>query len=480
MLKPLITALSLASLLALTGCQETAKQQSVEKDFDESTFIDSNLPIMVIDTNGNIPDEPKVLARMKLINEGTTNRLDNMINLDYGEDEDNRYIGIEVRGFGSQKFAKQQYGIELWEADNDKSLANYDLGTTENQLESDEAIDDNSKELLDMPKEEDWVLYAPYSDKTLMRNVVAYELANNISNYWHPRTKFVEVFFQSDSELDYRGVYVLTEKIKRDKNRVNINKLKEEEISGEDLTGGYLLELTPKNRLWRDPDKAKISVSNTSPERHLFVEYPKGDDMQPEQKDYISNVFSDFISLIYADQAPTISQLEAHVDTDSLINYLLINELFKNRDAFYSSTYFHKEKNEKIVIGPVWDFNLSSGNDTHVKNINTSPSGWFYRNTWLAEKIFENPELKQALKNRWQALRENEFSDETLSAIISKYYDQLNQGAAKRNFEKWDILGKYIQGNQIPDSNSHKEEVDHFKNWILKRAAWIDSNISKL
>ena len=468
----------LISALALVACQESPNQQSVEKDFDESTFTSSNLPLVVMQTNHiTIPDEPKMLATFTLINSpDNINTLSDSTTLDFGFDDENRYAGIEVRGFGSQAFAKQQYGIELWTHEDGTSLAGYDIGTHEDILEDDEVLDDQATELLGMGKEEDWILYAPYSDKSLMRNVLAYDLATDITGRWQPQTEFVEMFFtDSDNKLDYRGVYILTEKIKRDKNRLDINKLKDDEIDGEDLTGGYILELTPQSRI--KPDETSFKAGSD----HFVIAYPKTKDIQPEQKTYIETYSNSFIDALYSANADDDETgYTAYAELDSLVEYLLINEMFKNRDAFYSSTYFYKDKNEKLVAGPVWDFNLSSGNDTHVENVNTSPSGWFYTNKWVAERLYQSPKFIAAFKARWTELRSGLLSNEAINQRVDTEFAKLNQGAATRNFEKWDILGKYIQGNQIPDSQSHSEEVEYLRNWLLQRLSWIESNIDKL
>lgn len=480
MLKPLVI---FTSALTLIACQESPNQKSVERDFDESTFVSSNLPLVVMQTNHlTIPDEPKMLATFTLINSSDgINQLNDTTNLEFGFDEENRYAGIEVRGHGSQSFAKQQYSIELWTNEEGASLAGYDIGTHENVLEDDEVLDDQSTELLGMGKEEDWILYAPYSDKSLMRNVLAYDLATEITGRWQPQTEFVEMFFtDADSQLDYRGVYILTEKIKRDKNRLDINKLKDDEIDGEDLTGGYILELTPKHRIKSD-EIAFFAGKEQSEEDYFVITYPKAKNLQPEQQAYITDYSNKFVSALYSSNAEDDDTgYTAFAELGSLVDFLLINELFKNRDAFYSSTYFYKDKNEKLVAGPVWDFNLSSGNDTHAKNIDTSPSGWFYTNKWVAERLYESPKFTTAFKARWAELRQGVLSNDAINNRIDSEFSKLNQGAASRNFEKWDILGKFIQGNQIPDSQSHLEEVEYLRAWLLQRLIWIDNNIDKL
>lgn len=468
---PLLTA-----AILLSACQQ-AEEQNPERDFDESSFVSSNLPLIVVQTNGvPIPDEPKVLTRMTIINQGSENVLSDTTHLDYGYDEAHLYAGVELRGSGSQAYAKKQYSVELWQARSGTSLYGYDIGTTKDALKNDSVLADQEAELLGMPAEEDWILNAPYSDKSLMRNVLAYSLAADITGRWQPKTRFTELFFRdADGKLDYRGVYVLIEKIKRDSNRVDLNKLKKDEISGEDLTGGYLLELTTRDRL--NSGDVWIEVGD----HVLAVEYPKAGDLQPEQAAYIRNYMSTFASALYADDADDdTSGYSAYADLDSLIDFLLINEVFKNRDAFYASTYFYKDKNKKLVAGPVWDFNLSSGNDTHLKDVDVSPSGWFYTGKWLASGLYRSPKFIAGLQQRWQELRTGVLADDAINSRIDQCSGELNQGAASRNFEKWDILGKFIDGNQIPDSQSHAEEVEYLRRWLLRRLEWIDSHISSL
>ena len=173
----------------------------------------SNLPIVIINTNGNaIPDEPKVHAWMAIIDNGPEQRNNITDNAnDYDGD-----IGIELHGSSSQSFEKKSYGIEL-------------------RTPSDQ---DSATSILGMPKEEDWILHGPYSDKSLMRNALTYHIGRALG-WYASRTRFCEVVINND----YKGVYVMAEKIKRDKNRVDISKLNPDEISGDDLTGGYIIKI---------------------------------------------------------------------------------------------------------------------------------------------------------------------------------------------------------------------------------------------
>ena len=96
----------------------------------------------------------------------------------------------------------------------------------------------NNVSIFGMPSENDWVLHGPFSDKSLLRNVLAYHMGESTNRYT-PRTQLCELLVNGD----YRGVYMFTEKLKRDKNRVDVAKLKSNDISGEELTGGYLFQI---------------------------------------------------------------------------------------------------------------------------------------------------------------------------------------------------------------------------------------------
>src|SRR5665811_1630254 len=173
----------------------------------------SNLPLIYINTNGRqIPDNPKISAEMGIIwnGPGETNQTSNSFNHFNGK------ISIEIRGSSSQMFPKKSYGFET----------------------KDELGEDMDFPLLGLPEEEDWILYAPYSDKTLIRNVLTFVLAEPLGHYT-PRCRFVELFLNNK----YQGVYVLMEKIKRDKNRVDIANLKLEDNAGDELTGGYIVKI---------------------------------------------------------------------------------------------------------------------------------------------------------------------------------------------------------------------------------------------
>ncbi len=207
-MRPVFTSILIIGL-ALTP-HWLFSQQSHETSWNDSTL----LPLLIIDTNGEeIPDEPRIKAHMGLIHNetGAYNKLEDPYSEYDGQ------ISIERRGESSQYFYdKKSFSIETQTSNGDN----------------------NNVSLLGLPEENDFVLNAPYGDKSLMRNVLSYRLFEKFGHY-SPRTRFVEVIVNGD----FQGVYVLTEKIKRDKNRVDIAKITPKDTTAEDISGGYLLRI---------------------------------------------------------------------------------------------------------------------------------------------------------------------------------------------------------------------------------------------
>jgi hypothetical protein len=196
---------------------ELATQSYVLLEPDVTDF-NSNLPLVLINTFGKeITRDEKLTASVRFID-----TLRGRASIPGAPDFDGR-ASVNLRGRASLRYPKRSYTLKTFDANEDAAVFS----------------------ILGMPKESDWVLYAPYPDKTLMRDVLAYELSNRLGR-WAPRTRFVEVFVnESGGKLgrrDYLGVYVFEEKVKRDKNRVNVANLNPDDNAEPKLTGGYLFK----------------------------------------------------------------------------------------------------------------------------------------------------------------------------------------------------------------------------------------------
>lgn len=332
-----------------------------------------------------------------------------------------------------------------------------------------------------MPAENDWVLYAPYSDKSLIRNALTFDLANKMGQY-ASRTRFCELFLNGE----YLGVYILLEKIKRDKNRVDISKLNPDEISGDDLTGGYILKIDKTEGAeldgWISP-----YAPPTAPDNSIFIQYhyPKPSDIVPEQKEYIRNYITAFEDMLASENfSDPLTGYSAWIDVPSFVDFLLINEISRNVDGYRLSSYFYKDKNSddnKIYMGPVWDFNLAFGNADYydgsmiaglfIDYLLPQVDGFHIPFWWL--QLMSDPKFAQKTIERWQELRESIFHPDTLEANIDGLVTILDE-AQQRNFQRWPILNEYVWPNNFV-GGSYAEEINYLKNWIAQRSNWLDS-----
>jgi hypothetical protein len=417
-------------------------------------FTSSNLPIISINTNGQpIADEPRIIADIGIIDNGVGNRN----NLSDPFNNYNNKISIEVRGESSQMFPKKSFRIETQDA----SGNNFNAA------------------LLGMPPENDWVLYAPYTDKTMMRDVLAYKIGKDLGRYT-PRTRFVELVINGS----YHGVYVLMEKIKVDKNRVDISSLKPADVSGEQLTGGYLLRVDKLDANdypgWRATPTPQLAGENDI----TFQYYdPKGEELVPVQRDYIRSYLTTFQSSLTSTNFKDATQgYKKYLDVGATLDFMLVNEIGKNIDGYVFSTYLYKEKDKngqagKLVMGPLWDFNLAFGNVDYLANAQFAP-GWMwndqYRMYWF-RRMIQDPYFSGALTCRWQELRSTTMTNAYFMNAIDSMANVLSE-AQVRNYQRWPILGTYVWPNQFV-GQTYAQEIDFIKQWILNRLVWMDANM---
>jgi hypothetical protein len=453
---------SLILILGFAGCKKTHTTGPLP-----FPVIDLDIPLISIETNGEeIVDEPKIQANMLVLANNETVFEGN--------------IGIELRGSTSRRlFDKKSFAIETWDADGN------DIDVNINGL----------------PEEEDWVLYGPYSDKTLIRNMLIYDLARDIGGY-ASRGFFTEI----EVNGEYEGVYVFLEKIKRDDNRLALSNLRQSENSGEDLTGGYILKIDKTAGDSDDEDWSgdveytqeisfrseygvfgdELSYSafgaKRGEETYYLYEDPSASDITSEQKNYIQSYINEFETAIINDEFESVYQ--NYIDIDSFVDHFILNELSGNPDAYRLSTYLHKDKNEKLRMGPIWDFNIALGNDGR-----STTEGWiidynqnYPDDLWLIpfywEKLFSDPVFQSTLRSRWNNLRSSSLSVATIHAKIDSYANELgNAGAIDRNFDRWDILGEQVAFNSFV-GETYEDEINYVKDWVEARIEWMDDAIN--
>jgi len=425
------------------------------------TLKTSQHPIVVINTgNSEIPDEPKIAASMGII----YNRvgMDNHISDPYNHYDGS--IGIETRGNSTQGFDKKTYSIELWNA----------VG------------EDISVPLLGMGTEEDWILHAMVIDKTQLRIPYSFYLWQRMGHY-ASNWRYVELVLDGE----YRGLYLLTEKIKRGKDRVAIDKLDRDDVSGDSLSGGYILRID-----WLDDPKGFASNYPSQSGDPMFFQwyYPKANKIEPEQASYIQNWMGTFEEALFADNCRSRGgdRYTDFIDLNSFVDFVLINELSKNSDGYKLSSYVHKhaeKKGGKLVAGPIWDFDQTYGLSDVCSN--NDPTGWTYLQnqegcedlesmpmwwqTMLADTLFRNH-----LNQRWKKFRTSFLHLDSINQWMDAHQVFI-ENAIERNFNKWDdVIGNSIWAEPEPIPESYEEEIAYMKDWLAKRIAWMDAHIANI
>ncbi len=411
-------------------------------------FTSSNLPIVKINTNNqSIVDEPKIMADMAIAYNGVGVR-------NYLTDLPNHYngkIGIELRGQSSQQFPMKSYGIELW--NNDSTSLN--------------------KSLLGMPSESDWVLYAPYTDKTLMRNVLAYQISRELGN-WASNCRYVEVLLNGN----YKGIYVLMEKIKRKATRVNIASLNSTDILYPAISGGYIFSIDKQPNGW--VSNYFTLGSNNSLIKFSYI-YPKESNIVNEQKLYLKNYVDSFENALYANNG----KYKNFSNPKTFVDYFIVNEISRNVDGYRLSAYFNKDRNGKLNAGPVWDYDLAFRNANYCNGSNVSgwafqfnnvcPQDFFAMPFWWSN-LLQDTSFKSLLRCRYFDKRTTTISTIRINNIIDSISNYL-QEAQMRHFTQWPILGQYVWPNATPIPISYSEEITTLKNWLQQRMQWLDGNI---
>ena len=439
-----------------------------------------DLPIVFVDTKGKCLDSKvteKIPATMKVLDGKTNNVADSAKGTRYD-------IGIKVRGQSSALFPKPGYGVEVRD-------------------EKGEGLDVS---LFGLPPSDDWVFHGPYVDKSLVRNALAHWLFRQAGHY-SPRSKHFDLYINGV----YRGVYVLLEKIKRDKYRVNVSKLKETDISGEEVTGGYIwaFDKTGTNTGGAGSGPIEKEGFSTSDGLNVILHYPKKENIKKEQENYLKKYLNDLEGLFK--NGKNGQGYEKYVDMTSALDYVLHEEVTNNADSYWCSFFLHKPKDKtdkngvktegKVTLGPAWDFNLAMSNGSQPENgggqggqggwnqgggmwgggggfgggfgggmggFSSSGNGWQIENSmksgqgmmgmgsslkapnWLLG-MWKDSHYQSELKKRWAELRSGVWHTKTMD----KYLDSMKtylKSAADRNFKRWPNLGKSSgQGDNDPE-----------------------------
>lgn len=375
----------------------------------------------------------KTNATFKLIDNCNNNNLEEKIKISY-------------RGQSSLILKKKQYSITFY----DKSL-------------------EKNVSILNMPPGAKFALNGTLTDKTVLRNYLAYHMASQIMEY-APKTRYVDVYIKNNNEelndSHYMGLYLIIEKIEQDENRVNIRKFNEKYndisfiIARDKIKSNDLVYSTS----WQELDAGFIfRGKNKSSRTVIKAVYPSSgkvtENYQMKIEEYVNNFETALYGIDFKDKN---KGYQNYIDVNSFIEYEMINEIFKNIDGGEVSTFFYKDIGGKLKAGPVWDFDLSSGN-TDDDGMNEY-SGFSTNNTIWFERLFQDPYFTKRYISRYIHYRRTIWTDEKISEMIDNVVTLIDE-SAKKNTEKW------------YKNVSYEEEVDDLKQFLIDRLNWLDNNI---
>ena len=308
---------------------------------------------------------------------------------------------------------------------------------------------------LGMPEDKKWLFLAEYSDKTMLRNTMAFELGYMSNLDWTPAGEFAEVYLNGE----YNGTYNITQKVEASSNRVALGDT------------GYLLELDQLDRI--DPDD--VYFESTVTEKFIINIKEPELNYGSEEFRYIENLIAEFEGALFgANFQDENAGYKKYINLESFIDWYLISEITKNVDSrWYSSIYLNVMPGEKIKMGPLWDFDLAFGNTDYADT--QYYEGWWVRfNPWY-ERLFQDPAFTQMVKDRFIYFKDNE---DLIIQKIDEYAEKLKWAQAENN-NKWQTIGAYVWPNPVI-YDTYQEEVDHLKNWYLARMEWLEEAFNDL
>ena len=468
------------------------------------TLLDSNvlsfssrLPLVILDTyNRTITTDmdPKSPATVTIIDVSQPSGLATLT----GRPDAHHWAGIEGRGQTSWGFNKKPMNIEF----------------------RDKEDNDQKTSFLDFPAGSDFILLSLWDDKTLLNDFLGEELFEKMGHY-AVRRRYVEVFWNGTmpgqpadtsgkvGTNDYVGMYLLMEKIRIDPNRVDIANLQPEDTTEPNISGGYIWK--------KDKDSPGDVNFTTSSGQLLKFHEPPGTDLLPVQRDWLVNYINHFENALYASDwlsATGTNHYTWYMDPDSFVDQHWIVEFSKQIDGYRLSDYMHKDREGRIKMNPIWDWNLSFGNCNYLDGGHTN--GWYWTNQlegitqnehiWLRRLITGSsdafgtagdPDFRQRITDRWGELSQGVFNPSNIlgriDGLTNYFWD-----AQVRDFARWPRLNTYLWPNPdgITNANgglvtyrnwdvnystpaSYSQLIGDLKKFISGRFAWIDSQFIK-
>jgi len=391
---------------------------------DTRLYQVTNLPTVSIHTlNGEIPYDKvhQIVSQLTIISDGGTKLL--------SEPGTTR-----ERGNASRGFPKKPYRIKF----------------------------DKKQQVLDAPgKAKKWTLINNYGDKTLMRNLLAFELSRRLGMPYTPYGTAVDVLLNGE----YKGCYQLCDQVQVQKNRVNITEMTSSDNEGTALTGGYFFEIDA----YADQEKSWFRSNNRTP---VTIKSPEEDSITTQQKNYIRAHFNKMES-----------QWETYLDKNTFLRHFLVGELSGNTDTYWSVFMYKERDDDMIYTGPVWDFDLAFNNDNRTYPVNNK-SDYIYRSggsttgnmrSFVDNIVINNADAKAQMLAIWDEARRSGMTEESLVAWIDNMEINLDQ-SQRLNFLRWPMMNQYVHQN--PKLwGSYQAEVENVRRFMKERLVWMDKRL---
>ena len=393
---------------------------------DSQLYQLTNLPTVVV----NIADGEEVIEKEK-----------NLISNVYIISEDGTNLlatgGTEIRGRGnaSWDFPKKPYRLKF------------------DQKQSPLGAPASAKK---------WTLLSNYGDKTLMRNMLAFEVSRRVGLGYTPFCHPVDLIINGE----YRGCYQLCDQVEAAKGRV-------------DAKDGYLVEIDA----YAYSEDVWFSSNRGTP---VTIKHPDEDEITQEQRKFINDYFNQMEAAVFAsDYTDPAEGYRKHLDLDSFLKNFIVGEFGGNTDTYWS-VYMYKDASDgKLYTGPVWDYDLAFENDYRTYPINNLWDYIYASNGSVASEavrqmvtriVKEDPQAKERLIELWEAAC-NEGGLKNLNAVVDQNAELL-QEAQELNFKRWKILNQHVHMN-FQALGSYDKEVQTVKKYIDGRLEKFDELVRR-
>lgn len=392
---------------------------------DSKLYQLTNLPTVVVNiANGEevIEKEKNLISNVYIISENGTDLL--------------ATSGTEIRGRGnaSWNFEKKPYRLKF----------------------------DKKQSPLGAPASaKKWTLISNHGDKTLMRNILAFEVSRRVGQPYTPFCHPVDLIINGE----YRGCYQLCDQVEADEDRVPCE-------------DGYLIEIDAY--AW--DEEVMFASSSGIP---VTIKHPDEDDITDQQKKFINDYFNKFEAAALASNFTDQNNgYRKYLDLDSFLRNFIIGEFCANTDAFWSVYMYKDAADGKLYTGPTWDNDLSFDNDyrTHpivtydyLCAVNGSFAGGQLKDI-VMRIVKEDPQAKARLVELWDAAL-NEGNLKGLGSYMEDTADLLNE-SQQLNFKRWRILDQWVHMN-YQALGSYEAELGTVRNHINSRLNTLDQLVRR-